>query len=307
MTRLVFNDAPFAPAWIALPPFGLSDCIVAMVGRNTQGFALSERERLNHYPINPYFTISAIFDGYGDLCCGISDTGGPCWRGGKLTVSGPQTMPRSVLNSDGWHSIVILLYPDAWQRLSGMEAQEWTDRYVDAQQVLSRPLLEACQAMFDVSNDQQKLDQFLFRFTPLWQRCRSQMPVFGRHRSDTIRPWMQAIMLRAAQIHLGQSMRQVERRIKSWTGTSLRSLNKRARAEQALFLAWKIWMTSKEIDWATFAVQNGFSDQSHFIREIRDMTGFSPQEFRDGIIQSESFWIYRAWAQLLGVDAPKDD
>jgi AraC-like DNA-binding protein len=307
MSRLVFNDPPFAPAWIALPPFTLSDCIVAVVGRNTQGFSLSDQDRLNYYPIHPYFTINVIFNGHFELCPAHVEQDGPRWRNGELSIGGPQTVPRSVLDSEDCHGIVILVYPDAWQRLSGMDAQEWTDRHVDARKVLSRSLLDAIQSMFDAFTDQQKLDHFLLRFTPLWQRCRGQIPVFGRQRSDTIRPWMQAIMLRAAQMHFGQSMRQVERRIKSWTGTSLRSLNKRARAEQALFLAWKIWMTSKEIDWATFAVLNGFSDQSHFIREIRDMTGFSPQEFRDGIIQSESFWIYRAWAQLLGVDAPKDD
>lgn len=277
---------------------------MAAAGRNTQGFDLSHDERLNHYPINPYFVISVMFSGHGDLCPDGSGSEGPCWRGGRLSISGPQTTPRSVRISENWHSIIILFYPDAWQRLSGLNPQEWTNRFIDASDLLSRPLLDAFQSMFDATTDQQRLDQFMIRMAPLWQRCRSEMPIFGRSRVDTIRPWIQAIMLRAAQLHLGQSMRQVERRIKSWTGTSLRSLNKRARAEQALFLAWKIWMTSKEIDWATFAVQNGFSDQSHFIREIREITGFSPQEFRDGIIQSEAFWIYRAWAQLLGVDAP---
>jgi AraC-like DNA-binding protein len=307
MTRLVYNNAPFAPAWIALPPWSLSDCIVAVVGRNTQGFNLSEQDRLNYYPTSPYFCVSVLFEGYGDLCASIEDTNGPCWRGGSITICGPQTMPRSVLNSDNWHSMIILFYPDAWLRLTGMDAAQWTNRFVDGCDVLTKPMMDAIQSMFIPNGDQERLENIFNKIKPLWQRCRSESTKFSRSYADTVSPWVQAIVLRAAQMHMGRSLRQVERRIKSWTGTSLRSLNKRARAEQAFFLAWKIWMTSKEIDWASFAVQNGFSDQSHFIREMKEITGFSPQAFRDGIAHQEPFWIYRAWAQLLGVDAPQAD
>ena len=109
--------------------------------------------------------------------------------------------------------------------------------------------------------------------------------------------------LRAAATGWGRSLRQSERRIKQWTGWSLRKLQGSARGEDAFFAVMEA-MLEERLDWVQIAVDNGFSDQSHFIRETRRITGFSPEALRRGYLHEEAFWIYRAWAQLAGYEVP---
>jgi AraC-like DNA-binding protein len=114
---------------------------------------------------------------------------------------------------------------------------------------------------------------------------------------------MEALALRAASTGWGRSLRQSERRIKQWTGWSLRKLQGSVRGE-AVFFAVMEAMLEERLDWTQIALDNGFSDQSHFIRETRRITGFSPEVLRHGLIHEEAFWVYRAWAQLAGYEVP---
>jgi AraC-like DNA-binding protein len=49
------------------------------------------------------------------------------------------------------------------------------------------------------------------------------------------------------------------------------------------------------LSWAELAFNAGFSDQAHMCREVRRMTGLSPEEIRRAIDTEESFWVYRLW------------
>ena len=92
-------------------------------------------------------------------------------------------------------------------------------------------------------------------------------------------------------------MRQMERRIRVWTGQSMRSLYSDARAEIAFFLAMDEAETRDgQIDWIRVADEAGFTDQSHFCREVRRRTGCTPNELKRRVQEDESFWIYRIWA-----------
>lgn len=41
----------------------------------------------------------------------------------------------------------------------------------------------------------------------------------------------------------------------------------------------QILLTSPDIDWAGFSYAAGYTDQSHFIKEFKEFTGFTPREF----------------------------
>ena len=73
---------------------------------------------------------------------------------------------------------------------------------------------------------------------------------------------------------------------------------------EAAFFAVIEAIFSQRLDWAQIALEQGFSDQSHFIRETRRITGFSPQAMRQGFDEEEAFWVYRAWASLAGFEVP---
>nr|WP_315464422.1 AraC family transcriptional regulator [uncultured Rhodoferax sp.] len=302
MTGLVYVQGSFAPSWIALPPWALSDCIVAVVGRSTVGVALAPEQRLCHYPNSPHFTVSALFSGHAELVSGMGNpTEGPRWRASALSLAGPSTEPRSTVVAPDSHGLGVFFYPDAWQRLSGMVADDWINRYAQAAALLPAPLQDAFDGLWQASDDAQRLDIFFERLKPIWQRTRAAQGHFPRQRADTLRNWSHALALRAAQTGIGKSLRQAERRIKQWTGTSMRTLHSRARAEEAFFRVMERMTWAEVPDWADMAHDCGYADQSHFIRAVREVTGFTPQAFHRGLQAEESFWIYRTWALLLGL------
>ena len=112
---------------------------------------------------------------------------------------------------------------------------------------------------------------------------------------------MDSLALRAAATGWGRSLRQSERRIKQWTGWSLRKLKGSVRGEAVFFAAMQA-MNDDHVDWTQIALNHGFSDQSHLIRETRRITGFSPEALRHGILNEEAFWSYRAWAKMAGYE-----
>ena len=96
------------------------------------------------------------------------------------------------------------------------------------------------------------------------------------------------------QAGLGRSLRQVERRIKQWTGLPLRELKGLGKLERAFFETIQAVENGTD-NWSDVAEQAGYTDQSHLCRQTRRLTGFAPEELRRRIAEDEGFWCYRVW------------
>jgi AraC-like DNA-binding protein len=112
------------------------------------------------------------------------------------------------------------------------------------------------------------MDEFL---TPLWRQVRPDAASPVRVYAD----WSRNLALRASVSGWGRSLRQVERRIKQWTGQPLRELRGMGRSEQAFFDA-VVAGRSGEVNWSDVASSSGYADQSHLCRQSRRVTGFPP-------------------------------
>jgi AraC-like DNA-binding protein len=225
-----------------------------------------------------------------------------------MTVTGPHSSPRSVLYGPQADGVMVLFYPDAWWALTGVSPQDLTNQIVDAHSVLPAALLAACERMRKGGHANTRVKTFFEDLLPLWdERDVDRFTPTGPQRNwaQAFAPWMESLALRAAATGWGRSLRQSERRIKQWTGWSLRKLQGSVRGEAAFFAVMEA-MLEDRVDWAQIALDNGFSDQSHFIRETRRITGFSPETLRHGLIHEEAFWVYRAWAQLAGFQTAPD-
>jgi len=51
-------------------------------------------------------------------------------------------------------------------------------------------------------------------------------------------------------------------------------------------------------DWARLALDTGYSDQSHLVRQTKRATGFTPADLRQRIRTERPFWVYRLMGQL---------
>lgn len=298
----------FSPVRLWLPPWGLHACLRAVMWRSTVGMDLTESQRWGHFPAGPVCTISGLLQGRVDvLASGAGhDPFSERQAAPHMAVMGPQSGPRSAVYSAEAEGVMLIFYPDAFWAMTGVPPQTLGDQIVDAHGVLPPALLAVCKRLFEAGDIDQGVQQFLDGLLPIWQQRAQHLPDHQGAPIDwgqNFAPWMEALAMRAAVTGWGRSLRQSERRIKQWTGWSLRKLQGSVRGEAAFFAVMEA-MLEERLDWTQIALDNGFSDQSHFIRETRRISGFSPETLLHGLIHEEAFWIYRAWAQLAGYEVP---
>lgn len=85
----------------------------------------------------------------------------------------------------------------------------------------------------------------------------------------------------------GWSQRHLERRFLQAFGQTPKRFARLARLHQTLR------QQSQEIDrhWLDIALERGFSDQSHFIHDIQDITGWSPARWREALRQGQHYYL----------------
>jgi AraC-like DNA-binding protein len=301
-----FAPAPFSPVRTWLPPWGLHACVRAVFWRSTVGMTLSEPQRWGYYPAGPMCTMGVLVRGRAELLAAGAGDNPKAARlpMPRLPVTGPHSAPLSVFYGPEVAAFMVILYPDAFSALTGFQPHTLSDQIFDANDVLPPDLLLAFQRLTDSEDVDQCVERFFADLLQIWQKrspnWRQHTPSQdGRGQNLALAPWMEALALRAAATGWGRSLRQSERRIKHWTGWSLRKLQGSVRGE-ATFAAVLAAILEDRLDWTQIALENGFSDQSHLIRETRRITGFSPQVLRHGVWHEEAFWVYRALARLAG-------
>ena len=297
----------FAPVQTWLPPWGLSACVRAVLWRSTAGLALDELQRWGHFPASPMCSINCLSGGSAEIP--VTGTGcdpsAPRQRVAKVSATGPHTAPVSVFYGPQAQGVMVLLYPDAWYALTDVAPQTLINRVVDARDVLPSALLAASERLCEAGDANARVQRFFEELWAVWQqRTSKHLAQNGpdQNWAQALAPWTQALAMRAAATDWGRSLRQSERRIKQWTGWSLRKLQGAARGEAAFFAVMEA-IVEDRLDWTQIALEQGFSDQSHFIRETRRITGFSPEALRHGFTCEEAFWLYRAWAKLAGYES----
>ena len=106
--------------------------------------------------------------------------------------------------------------------------------------------------------------------------------------------WVRNVAMRGATSVTGRSLRQIERRVKQWTGQTQRQLVRVARGEET-YLHARTLRERADLVWSDVAAQKGFSDQSHLCREFRKLTGLQPETVLGNLESDERLWIYRVW------------
>lgn len=182
---------------------------------------------------------------------------------------------------------------DAAQALFDVDMTAIQNRFVPAAQALDArfaPLLDALLA----SRDQDVLAVLEQHLALRWQALQGRASAapslrqVGRH-------WVERLAWQAHGWRNQHSPRHVERRIKSFSGRSLREWQALTRTEGLFFAARDRYEAGQPFDWAGLALEEGFADQAHMSRTVKRITGFAPAEFAQRFIEDESFWLYRLW------------
>lgn len=272
-----------------LPPLALAGCVRAVMLRDTRSGGLGANARDNYFPATPLVSLVWWFEGGSDWLatpgfsqpCGDADAG-------PLLLAGPFTRPTHTRNPGAVHAMKLLLLPDAFAALTGIDPGGLVNQVVDASRYLPADWLAWAAAVAGAPHDAERLALLEAFLQPRWQALGAQRP---GHRYAA---WTEALVVRAATSAAGRSLRQLERRIKAWAGLPLRELRAVSRAERA-FYAVAAADGQPGFNWAEIAAETDYADQSHLCRETRRLTGFSPEELRRRMQTDEAFWAYRLW------------
>ena len=265
-------------SFLLQPPRALSGCLFAAIVRDTRGIALSDHDRLNHFPASPLVSVTCVLEGdihlvpTGD---GIEEAraAAPMPR---FSVMPPQDTPTVSWSPGPVLAIAVGFYPDAWARL--------TSRH-DVPHMLER-------AFTDGADIHAGWTLFGAGLAPVWKSVREAAALPGRTGAPQLADWSRALIARAALAGSGRSLRSAERRLRRWSGQTRQSL--------AFYAAFddlhRLSVQKKDVPLAQLALDAGYSDQSHMGRAVRRATGFSAARLNRLIETEEAFWCYR----LLG-------
>lgn len=274
-----------------LPRTALAGCIRAYVSRNTQGVDLLPQERFNHFPASPLCCLMWVMQGDGVLLYKGDELVNQAMPA-RILLSGPRTVPVMTQNNGEAHVFMAFLMPDALQAITGLDISELINTSMPFSDIAPRldaswqHMADAVLAAHDDAQRIRCIEEFIL---PRWQACRGHT-----QSASSYQDWIASLAMRAALSGAGKSTRQWERRVKLWAGQSMQTLRGMARAETSFFDMRRA-SERDMLSWAELAFNTGFSDQAHMCREVRRMTGFSPEDIRQKIKTEESFWAYRLW------------
>lgn len=273
---------------LLLPSPALGACIFAAIERDTRGSALPDSDRFNYYPATPMVLISWVFEGTLHMVEGGSQDSNPALGPAlpPLILSGPQSRPAASWSAGPVHALSVAFYPEAIRRLLDKPIEAFVDRILPLEEVATDAVLAACNTLFTHRHSADLLPRLEQLLLPLWRgpRAVSGAPLMG--------DWIRSLLVRTAFSKPGNSVRQLQRRIKSQTGQNHRHLQLFSRVEDAMVRSGS-HRRSNSLDLAGLASDAGFADQSHMGREVRRVTGLSPARLDEQIAHSEAFWFYR--------------
>ncbi|MDP3653428.1 MAG: helix-turn-helix domain-containing protein [Rhodoferax sp.] len=275
-------------AALIAPRLSLASCVRTYVTRSTLGAELRVEQRYNHFPAGAFCSMTWLLQGESTIIRrGDESIHEPL---PKLAFAGPQTLPSVSVNPGPVSSFMVILIPAAVRALADVDLAALVNRVVPMETVLGAAWQALGQAVAQAPDDATRVQLVEAFLEPRWSAVRQEaMPAADRQRY-----WVEGLALRAATSGVGQSLRQVERRIKQWAGLPLRDLRRLARSEES-FIQARTAVESSTPNWSDIAADGGYADQAHLCRDTRRVTGLSPTELKKAVLEDEGFWLYRLW------------
>jgi AraC-like DNA-binding protein len=274
---------------LRLAPPSLAGALVALIGRDIGKPNLHSAQRLTHFPASPLVTISW----FPDMDAGLVTPQGWQSFGASVVISGTQSSPLVSWTPAPGRGYMACFTADAAQALFDVDLAAIQNRFLPVAQALGEKWAPLWQDLL-ASDDRDMLTVLERGLAPRWQSLQGRasgtpsLRQVGRH-------WVERLAWQAYSWRNQHSPRHVERRIKSFSGRSLREWQALTRTEGLFFAARDRHEAGQPLDWATLALDEGFADQAHMSRTVKRITGFAPGEFAQRFIEDESFWMYRLW------------
>jgi len=188
-------------------------------------------------------------------------------------INGPSNQYKRFAIKGGFKMVGVFLYPAAIQLLFQKPITDITNKQIDLSLFLGKEGIELQERIWEQQQSEEQIrtisDFLLQRMTKVKSVPHKSLACV--HQMVT-QPTSSSIETLAFQS--GLSKRQFERNHKSLTGFSPKLFTRLMRFQTSLRLAKQDHQTLTSIGY-----QAGYADQSHFIREFRELSGISPKAY----------------------------
>lgn len=203
-----------------------------------------------------------------------------------------QTIKPIILNAPKNCVIIgVALYPHVLQSIFRFNASDITDNFVDLKLLPSMPRIGLSEQLWNTNNPEQQLRFIFYYLESLIEKNAAEPDKGLQHAVSRILQGKERDSFKKLQTELNLSERTFERKFEQHVGVSPRLLANIAQFQASL----KQLKSGKYQNLSDIAYENGYSDQSHFIRSFKKFTGISPLRFikrsGDSKEMSESFYF----------------
>ncbi|MDC8760656.1 helix-turn-helix domain-containing protein [Janthinobacterium fluminis] len=271
------------------PRLSLAACARAYLARSSMACApLTPQQRLNRFPASPLCSISWMVAGEAEMVVPMPGAVVPV---PAMLFGGPQSRPTVSYNPGPMHGFMLLLYPAALHKLTGLDISAWVDRFAPVEEALGPDWAAMARQALAAPDDAARVALIEAFLEPRWLAARAE----DDGRGGIVGDWVKRLGVQVAAAGWGRGARNLERRVKAWAGQPMRTLRRMSRAEQS-FLSWRAAKLEGRASWADIAARGGYADQAHLCRETKEITGLSPTELLRAGQEDESYWVYRIWS-----------
>lgn len=199
-------------------------------------------------------------------------------KNGKLStvLFGQQTEVTNRFNSNNFLLIQVVFKPGALYRLTNIPSNHLTNQYIDAQTVFSKEIKYVNEKIDECKSYLQMIEVVeTFLLNEIKQNLCEIHPLdiaTTKLFNAALIPNVDILAKMAFQ-----STRNFERHFKQRMGTSPKYFLKVMRFENAFRMKNK----KPELDWLTIAIHCGYYDYQHLVRDYKDLTGLTPNQFHE--------------------------
>ncbi len=199
-------------------------------------------------------------------------------KNGNLSavLFGQQTEVTNRFNSNNFLLIQVVFKPGGLYRLTNIPSNYLTNQYIDAETVFSKDIKYVNEKIDECKSYSQMIAVIEAFFLNEIKNNLGQIHPLDKATSKLFTTDLIPTVDILAKLAF-QSTRNFERHFKQRMGTSPKYFLKVMRFENAFRMKNK----TPELDWLTIAINCGYYDYQHLVRDYKDLTGLSPNQFHE--------------------------
>ncbi|WP_205512020.1 helix-turn-helix domain-containing protein [Longitalea arenae] len=207
-----------------------------------------------------------------------------------IFVYGQTVQPTKMYLNGKLHTVGICLQPNALQRVFGIDAHELTGSCVDLGLVQHKKEKHLQEQLMYAASIEEQINLIAASLLNAAERNHERHDTVSGFALTEILQGKGEVSFAVLQKQLQLSERTLERRFKQSIGISAKLFSRICRFQEALTQLRK----NNYQKLSDIAYENGYADQSHFIRSFKEFTGVSPFDYRKQLSEiAENFPVIK--------------